>query len=43
MYFRMSRSWFIPMTEPSGPNTAILFCRAFVFDYMYSASLQIFS
>lgn len=43
MLFRMTRSWFVPMTEPSGPNTAILFCRAFIFDYTYSASLQIFS
>ncbi len=43
MEFRMGRSMFLPMTEPSGPNTAILFCRVFVFDYVYSASLEIFS
>jgi hypothetical protein len=43
MMFRMSRSWFMPMTQPSGPGVATLFCRAFVFDYMYSASLQDFA
>ena len=43
MEFRMGRSMFLPMTDPSGPNTAILFCRVFVFDYVYSASLEIFS
>lgn len=43
MLFRMGRSWFIPMTEPSGPGTAILFCRAFLFEYEYSASIEMFS
>lgn len=43
MNFRMGRSWFIPMAAPSGPGVAILFCRAFVFDYDYSSSLEIFS
>lgn len=43
MVFRMSRSWFMPMTQPSGPNVSVLFCRAFLFDYMYSASLQDFA
>jgi hypothetical protein len=43
MVFRMSRSWFMPMTQPSGPGVAVLFCRKFLFDYMYSASLQDFA
>jgi hypothetical protein len=43
MLFRMSQSVFVPMTEPSGPGVAILFCRRFIFDYEYSASLEIYS
>jgi hypothetical protein len=43
MVFRMSKSWFIPVNNPSGPGVPIVFHRAFVFDYEYSASLQIFS
>lgn len=43
MQFRMLRSRFIPMPDPSGPGVSVLFCREFFFEYDYSASLQIFS
>jgi len=43
MLFRMQSSMFVPMTAPSGPGVAILFCRRFIFEFQYSASLEIFS
>lgn len=39
MLFRMNRSLFVEMPAPSGPNVPVLFCRAFVFDYEYNATL----
>jgi hypothetical protein len=42
MLFRMNKSWFIEMTAPSGPNVPVLFCRKFLFDYEYNATLENF-
>lgn len=39
MLFRMNKSWFIEIGDPSGPGEPIVFCRAFLFDYTYSATL----
>ena len=39
MLFRMNRSLFVEMPAPSGPNVPVLFCRVFVFDYTYNATL----
>lgn len=39
MEFRMMSSQFIPVNDPSAPGVAIVFRRAFQFEYMYSAKL----
>jgi hypothetical protein len=43
MVFRMGQSRFVPLSQPSGPNVPVIFCREFIFDYEYSASLEDFT